>query len=188
MTSVTTTGLPATSSSISSAGTHVPERGRRHVRGRRPGDQPAVRRRSRPGGPAGHRPRGRRGARRRSPAGPWPRLAARRRAKILNRIADGIEARGEQIAALETFDTGLPVTQAQRPGGARGGELPVLRRRDRRRSTRTRSARPGSARLRAPQARRGRRADHAVEHAVHAGVAGSSHPALAVRLHGGAQA
>ena len=46
-------------------------------------------------------------------AGPWPGLAARARAKILNRIADGIEARGEQIAALETFDTGLPVTQAK---------------------------------------------------------------------------
>jgi 5-carboxymethyl-2-hydroxymuconic-semialdehyde dehydrogenase len=45
--------------------------------------------------------------------GPWPRLAARARAKILNRIADGIEARGDQIADLETFDTGLPVTQAR---------------------------------------------------------------------------
>jgi 5-carboxymethyl-2-hydroxymuconic-semialdehyde dehydrogenase len=45
--------------------------------------------------------------------GPWPRLAARARAKILNRIADGIEARGEQIAGLETFDTGLPITQAR---------------------------------------------------------------------------
>src|SRR5258708_22545722 len=45
--------------------------------------------------------------------GPWPGLAARARAKILNRVADGIEARGERIAALETFDTGLPVTQAR---------------------------------------------------------------------------
>jgi 5-carboxymethyl-2-hydroxymuconic-semialdehyde dehydrogenase len=45
--------------------------------------------------------------------GPWPRLAARARAKILNRIADGIEARGGEIAALETFDTGLPITQAK---------------------------------------------------------------------------
>ncbi|MCW2895420.1 MAG: 5-carboxymethyl-2-hydroxymuconate semialdehyde dehydrogenase, partial [Actinomycetia bacterium] len=32
--------------------------------------------------------------------GPWAKLAARARARILNRIADGIEARGEQIAAL----------------------------------------------------------------------------------------
>ena len=46
-------------------------------------------------------------------SGPWPGLAARARAKVLNRIADGIEARGERIAALETFDTGLPVTQAK---------------------------------------------------------------------------
>ena len=28
-------------------------------------------------------------------------------------IADGIEARGDEIAALETFDTGLPITQAK---------------------------------------------------------------------------
>ena len=45
--------------------------------------------------------------------GPWPGLAARARAKILNAVADGIEARGERIAALETFDTGLPITQAK---------------------------------------------------------------------------
>jgi len=45
--------------------------------------------------------------------GPWPTLAARARARILNRIADGIEARGDEIAALETFDTGLPITQAR---------------------------------------------------------------------------
>jgi 5-carboxymethyl-2-hydroxymuconic-semialdehyde dehydrogenase len=46
-------------------------------------------------------------------AGPWPHLAARARAKVLNRIADGIESRGAEIAELETFDTGLPVTQAK---------------------------------------------------------------------------
>lgn len=45
--------------------------------------------------------------------GPWPGLAARARARILNAIADGIEARAEEIAAAETFDTGLPVTQAK---------------------------------------------------------------------------
>jgi 5-carboxymethyl-2-hydroxymuconic-semialdehyde dehydrogenase len=45
--------------------------------------------------------------------GPWPGMAARARARILNRVADGIEARGTRIAALETFDTGLPVTQAR---------------------------------------------------------------------------
>ena len=46
-------------------------------------------------------------------SGPWPALAARARAKVLNKIADGIEARAERIAALETFDTGLPITQAK---------------------------------------------------------------------------
>jgi len=44
--------------------------------------------------------------------GPWPDLPARQRAQILNRIADGIEARAARIAELETFDTGLPITQA----------------------------------------------------------------------------
>ena len=45
--------------------------------------------------------------------GPWPRLGARARARVLNKIADAIDARGTEIAAVETFDTGLPVTQAQ---------------------------------------------------------------------------
>jgi 5-carboxymethyl-2-hydroxymuconic-semialdehyde dehydrogenase len=46
-------------------------------------------------------------------AGPWPGMAARARARVLNKIADAIEARGDEIAAVETFDTGLPVTQAR---------------------------------------------------------------------------
>jgi len=45
--------------------------------------------------------------------GPWPDLPGRERARILNKIADGIEGRGERIAEFETFDTGLPVTQAR---------------------------------------------------------------------------
>jgi len=45
--------------------------------------------------------------------GPWPGMAARARARVLNRIADGIESRAERIAGLETFDTGLPITQAK---------------------------------------------------------------------------
>ncbi len=45
--------------------------------------------------------------------GPWPGLPARERARILNRIADGIEGRAGRIAELETFDTGLPITQAR---------------------------------------------------------------------------
>jgi 5-carboxymethyl-2-hydroxymuconic-semialdehyde dehydrogenase len=45
--------------------------------------------------------------------GPWPDLPARQRARILNKIADGIEERTDRIAEFETFDTGLPVTQAR---------------------------------------------------------------------------
>src|SRR5580692_6479407 len=44
--------------------------------------------------------------------GSWPGMAARQRAQVLNRIADGIERLGSRIAEMETFDTGLPVTQA----------------------------------------------------------------------------
>ncbi|HJY01711.1 MAG TPA: aldehyde dehydrogenase family protein, partial [Streptosporangiaceae bacterium] len=45
--------------------------------------------------------------------GPWPQFPSRSRARILTKIADGIEARAQRIAELETFDTGLPITQAR---------------------------------------------------------------------------
>src|SRR5690349_18691845 len=45
--------------------------------------------------------------------GPWPGLPSRARARVLNRIADSTGARTDRIAELETFDTGLPVTQAR---------------------------------------------------------------------------
>lgn len=44
--------------------------------------------------------------------GPWPRMLPRERARILNRIADIVESRDERLAELETFDSGLPITQA----------------------------------------------------------------------------
>jgi len=44
--------------------------------------------------------------------GPWPRLKPRERARILNRVADAVEAQDARLAELETFDTGLPITQA----------------------------------------------------------------------------
>ena len=44
--------------------------------------------------------------------GPWPRLVPRARARILNKIADAIEAQDARLAELETFDTGLPISQA----------------------------------------------------------------------------
>ncbi len=44
--------------------------------------------------------------------GPWPRMLPRARARVLNRIADAVEAQDARLAELETFDTGLPITQA----------------------------------------------------------------------------
>ncbi|KES04953.1 betaine-aldehyde dehydrogenase [Streptomyces toyocaensis] len=43
----------------------------------------------------------------------WSKLGNRERARILYRIADAVEAREERLAALETFDSGLPITQAR---------------------------------------------------------------------------
>ncbi|MQA13621.1 MAG: 5-carboxymethyl-2-hydroxymuconate semialdehyde dehydrogenase [Pseudonocardiaceae bacterium] len=45
--------------------------------------------------------------------GPWPSMRARERASVLNRIADAVEARESRLAELESFDTGLPITQAR---------------------------------------------------------------------------
>ncbi|HOB56778.1 MAG TPA: 5-carboxymethyl-2-hydroxymuconate semialdehyde dehydrogenase [Rhodoglobus sp.] len=45
-------------------------------------------------------------------SGPWPRLKPRDRFRVLNRIADLVEERDARLAELETFDTGLPITQA----------------------------------------------------------------------------
>ena len=39
-------------------------------------------------------------------------MAPRRRAAILTKIADAVEAQDQRLAELETFDTGLPITQA----------------------------------------------------------------------------
>ena len=45
--------------------------------------------------------------------GPWPRMKNRERSRILNRIADAVEAQDKALAAMESYDTGLPITQAQ---------------------------------------------------------------------------
>jgi 5-carboxymethyl-2-hydroxymuconic-semialdehyde dehydrogenase len=45
--------------------------------------------------------------------GGWRDLAPRARSKILKRVADGIESRAERLAEYESFDTGLPITQAK---------------------------------------------------------------------------
>ncbi|WP_425953404.1 5-carboxymethyl-2-hydroxymuconate semialdehyde dehydrogenase [Xylanimonas sp. McL0601] len=44
--------------------------------------------------------------------GPWPRLLPRERSRVLHKIADLVESRDTRLAELETFDTGLPITQA----------------------------------------------------------------------------
>ncbi|MFV8182607.1 5-carboxymethyl-2-hydroxymuconate semialdehyde dehydrogenase [Streptomyces sp. AF1B] len=43
----------------------------------------------------------------------WSRLSNRTRATTLNRIADEVEARCEELAQFESFDTGLPITRAR---------------------------------------------------------------------------
>jgi len=44
--------------------------------------------------------------------GPWPGMTAQDRARVLQDIADAIDARTDDIAAAEALGTGLPVTQA----------------------------------------------------------------------------
>ncbi|MFO7193355.1 MAG: 5-carboxymethyl-2-hydroxymuconate semialdehyde dehydrogenase [Thermocrispum agreste] len=53
-----------------------------------------------------------RAARRAFTDGPWPRMLPRERARVLNRIADIVESRDKRLAELESFDSGLPITQA----------------------------------------------------------------------------
>jgi 5-carboxymethyl-2-hydroxymuconic-semialdehyde dehydrogenase len=45
--------------------------------------------------------------------GAWPRVKARERARVLYRIADAVVAEEDRLAELESFDTGLPITQAK---------------------------------------------------------------------------
>lgn len=45
--------------------------------------------------------------------GPWPTMLPRERARVLNKIADIVESRDEQLATMESFDSGLPITQAK---------------------------------------------------------------------------
>ncbi|MDM7831619.1 5-carboxymethyl-2-hydroxymuconate semialdehyde dehydrogenase [Cellulomonas sp. MW9] len=51
-------------------------------------------------------------ARRAFEEGPWPRMVARERSRVLHRIADLVESRDARLAELESFDSGLPITQA----------------------------------------------------------------------------
>lgn len=44
--------------------------------------------------------------------GPWPRMLPRERSRVLNKIADIVESRQQQLADMESFDSGLPIKQA----------------------------------------------------------------------------
>src|SRR5690606_24383953 len=46
-------------------------------------------------------------------AGPWSRMTAAERGNLLWKIADAIEARGAELARLETLDNGKPIREAQ---------------------------------------------------------------------------
>ncbi|PID98065.1 MAG: 5-carboxymethyl-2-hydroxymuconate semialdehyde dehydrogenase [Actinobacteria bacterium] len=45
--------------------------------------------------------------------GPWPRMLPRERARVLHRIADEVAQINDELAAIESFDSGLPIRQAQ---------------------------------------------------------------------------
>ncbi|HEX5730091.1 5-carboxymethyl-2-hydroxymuconate semialdehyde dehydrogenase [Microbacterium sp.] len=51
-------------------------------------------------------------ARRAFTDGQWPRMLPRERSRVLHRIADIVESRDARLAELESFDSGLPITQA----------------------------------------------------------------------------
>ncbi|MDO5697575.1 MAG: 5-carboxymethyl-2-hydroxymuconate semialdehyde dehydrogenase [Dermatophilus congolensis] len=52
-------------------------------------------------------------ARRAFNEGPWPRMKARERSRVLNKIADAVEEQEQRLAEMETYDTGIPITQAK---------------------------------------------------------------------------
>ena len=45
--------------------------------------------------------------------GPWPHMMPRERARILYKVADEVTAINEELAARESFDSGLPIRQAK---------------------------------------------------------------------------
>ncbi|AZN30547.1 aldehyde dehydrogenase [Flaviflexus salsibiostraticola] len=45
--------------------------------------------------------------------GPWPHMLPRERATILNRIADEVSKINDELAAIESYDSGLPIRQAK---------------------------------------------------------------------------
>ena len=60
-----------------------------------------------------------RAARKAFDEGPWPRMDARARGRIIQRLCDLIEAEIDELAALESLDNGKPVSDA------RAGDIPL---------------------------------------------------------------
>ncbi|SFH59799.1 aldehyde dehydrogenase family protein [Planctomicrobium piriforme] len=52
--------------------------------------------------------------------GPWPKMDARDRGRLLNKLADLIEANLDELAALETLDNGKPINDA------RNADIPLV--------------------------------------------------------------
>ena len=61
-----------------------------------------------------------RAARRAFESGPWPKMDARDRGRLLNRLADLIEQNFDELAALETLDNGKPISDS------RAADLPLV--------------------------------------------------------------
>jgi aminomuconate-semialdehyde/2-hydroxymuconate-6-semialdehyde dehydrogenase len=61
-------------------------------------------------------------ARRAFDDGPWPRMSTAERRRLLNRLADGIDERADELAAAETRDMGKPIAES------RGHDLPRVAR------------------------------------------------------------
>ena len=59
-------------------------------------------------------------ARRAFDSGPWSKMDARDRGRLLYRLADAIEDRADELAALETLDNGKPISES------RQGDLPLV--------------------------------------------------------------
>lgn len=51
-------------------------------------------------------------ARRAFTDGPWPRMLPRERSRVLHAVADIVTSRDARLAELESFDSGLPISQA----------------------------------------------------------------------------
>lgn len=60
-------------------------------------------------------------ARRAFDSGPWPRMSPRERERILRKIADLIDSNKEELARLETLDSGKPI------GNSRNIDIPAAR-------------------------------------------------------------